>query len=73
MLHIGLFRKRTSKDSRQWNRQEGSRRVDFIFYHPKIDAIAIEIDGDEHEANEAVDLERDNSKKCWDRCYQNKK
>ena len=36
-------------------------RVDFIFYHPKIDAIAIEIDGDEHEANEAVDLERDNS------------
>ena len=44
----------------KWNRREGSRRVDFIFYHPKIDAIAIEIDGGEHEANEAVDLERDN-------------
>ena len=41
--------------------REGSRRVDFIFYHPKTDAIAIEIDGDEHESNEAVDLERDNS------------
>ena len=41
--------------------REGSRRVDFVFYHPKTDPIAIEIDGDEHESNEAVDLERDNS------------
>ena len=63
MLHIGLFRKANLERLLETNGidREGSRRVDFIFYHPKIDAIAIEIDGGEHEANEAVDLERDNS------------
>jgi ATP-dependent DNA helicase RecQ len=40
--------------------EDGMRRLDFIFYHPRIDKpIAIEIDGGDHKDLEDVDSKRD--------------
>ena len=39
----------------------GSRRIDFLFYHPGSPPIGVEIDGDEHESAVEVDEARDQS------------
>ena len=42
----------------------GARRVDFLFYHPGVRPLVIEIDGPEHESARAVDRERDGALKA---------
>lgn len=41
--------------------QFGGRRIDFLFAHPIAGTLAVEIDGDDHDDDPAIDAERDAS------------